>query len=162
MITVIAAVSANGIIGDNNTLLWHISEDLRRFRRITSGHPVIMGRKTYESLGRPLPDRTNVVVTRSDMRFEGCIRASSPAEAVSMFDAAEEVFVIGGAQIYAALLPVADRLCLTIVEHDYEGDTCFPLWSADEWSLVESERHECGETFPYPFRFETYERKRNF
>ena len=159
MITIIVAVSQNGIIGDKNSLLWHITEDLQRFRRLTSGHPVIMGRKTFESIGRPLPNRTNVVVTRGNSEFEGCRRAGSLEEAVAMFNDEDEVFVIGGAQIYAEALKIADRMQLTVVEHDYEGDTAFPSWSAEDWRLVSSERYECGEKFAYPFRFELYEKK---
>ena len=159
--SIIAAVAQNGVIGDKNSLLWHIPEDMRFFRRISSGHPVIMGRKTFESIGRPLPDRTNVVVTRqADARFEGCRCASSLEEAFAMFDDSEEVFVIGGAQIYAAALPEADRLYLTVVERDYEGDTSFPQWNRDEWRQVSQERHERGEKFEYPFRFELFERRK--
>ena len=161
MITIIVAVAQNGVIGDKNSLLWHISEDMRHFRRLTSGHPVIMGRKTFESIGRALPDRTNVVITRGDSEFEGCRRAGSLEEAVAMFAPDEEVFVIGGAQIYAEALPVAERMYITVVEHDYEGDTSFPSWNRDEWQLVWSERHEKGETFAYPFRFEKHVRIRN-
>ena len=123
MVSVIVAVAENGIIGDKNTLLWHISEDLRNFKRVTSGHPVIMGRKTFDSLGRPLPNRTNVVVTRQNLEIEGCKVVHSLEEALSLFSPEEEVFVIGGAQIYAEALPLADRFYLTRVHHAYEGDT---------------------------------------
>lgn len=159
-ITIIAAVARNGIIGDRNTLLWHISEDMKHFRRLTSGHPVVMGRKTFDSIGRPLPQRTNVVITRSDRTFAGCLRAGSLEEALGMLDGGDEIFIIGGAQIYASALPVADRMELTIVERDYEGDTSFPEWNRAEWRLVRVERFERGETFDAPFRFETYERIR--
>ena len=101
MVSIIVAVAANGVIGDKNSLLWHISEDLRFFKRTTSGHPVIMGRKTFESLGRPLPNRTNVVISRTIDSIEGCTVVRSLEEAIAMFPAEEEVFVIGGAQIYA-------------------------------------------------------------
>ena len=102
MISIIVAVAENGTIGDRNTLLWHISEDLKHFKALTSGHPVIMGRKTYESLGRPLPNRTNVVLTRGDGEFPGCRVVHALDEALALFPAGEELFVIGGAQIYAA------------------------------------------------------------
>ena len=107
MVSIIVAVAENGVIGDKNALLWHISEDLKYFKSVTSGHPVVMGRKTYESLGRPLPNRTNVVVTRQEMEIPGCRVAHSIEEAVALFPADEEVFVIGGAQIYAQALPLA-------------------------------------------------------
>lgn len=158
MVSVIVAVAENGVIGDKNTLLWHISEDLRNFKRVTSGHPVIMGRKTFDSLGRPLPNRTNVVITRQNLEIEGCKVVHSLEEALSLFSPEEEVFVIGGAQIYAEALPLADRFYLTRVHHAYEGDTSFPKWNESEWSLVESERFERGEKYEYPFTIEIYER----
>lgn len=159
MTSIIVAVAANGVIGDNNSLLWHISEDLRNFKRITSGHPVVMGRKTFESLGRPLPNRTNVVVSRTVTEIEGCRVAASLDEAIAMFPEDEEVFIIGGAQIYAQALDAADKIYLTRVEHDYEGDTSFPEWDATRWRLTSREAFPRGEKYPYPFAFEEYERK---
>ena len=159
MISVIVAVAENGTIGDNNTLLWHITEDMKRFRQLTTGHPVVMGRKTYDSLGRPLPNRRNVVISRQDLAIEGCEVVHSLEEALALFQAEEEVFIIGGAQIYAEAMPVADRFYLTVVGHPYEGDTLFPAWNPLDWQLVELERFEQGLAYPYPFRFETYERK---
>lgn len=159
MISIIVAVAANGVIGDNNSLLWHISEDLRNFKRITSGHPVIMGRKTFESLGRPLPDRTNVVVSRTATAIDGCRVAASLDEAIAMFPADEEAFIIGGAQIYAQALDAADKIYITRVGRDYEGDTSFPEWDATRWRLVSREEFARGEKYPYPFAFEEYVRK---
>ena len=159
MISIIAAVAQNGVIGDKNALLWHISEDLRFFKRTTSGHPVIMGRKTYESLGRPLPNRTNVVISRTPREIEGCTVVSSLEEAIALFPKEEEIFIIGGAQIYALALGVANKMYLTKVYHDYQGDTSFPEWNANEWQLTQKESFECGEKYPHPFSFETYERK---
>lgn len=160
MLSIIVAVASNGTIGDRNSLLWHISEDMRYFKRVTSGHPVVMGRRTFESLGRPLPGRTNVVVTRSATQFDGCLTANSIEQAVAMFAPDEEVFIIGGAQIYAQTLPMADRLYLTRVCRDYAGDTSFPEWDASQWRMVSSERFERGEKFDAPFAFELYERIR--
>ncbi|MBE6186555.1 MAG: dihydrofolate reductase [Alistipes sp.] len=158
MISIIVAVAQNGVIGDKNSLLWHISEDMRFFKRTTSGHPVIMGRKTYESLGRPLPNRTNVVISRTLGELEGCTVVRSLEEAIALFPTEEEVFVIGGAQIYALALNVADRFYLTRVGHDYEGDTSFPTWNESEWRLISREAYEQGEKYPHPFAFEIYER----
>lgn len=158
MISIIVAVAQNGVIGDKNSLLWHISEDMRFFKRATSGHPVIMGRKTYESLGRPLPNRTNVVISRTLGELEGCTVVRSLEEAIALFPMEEEVFVIGGAQIYALALNVADRFYLTRVSHDYEGDTSFPTWNESEWRLISREAYEQGEKYPHPFAFEIYER----
>ena len=159
MVSIIVAIAQNGTIGDKNSLLWHIKEDMRFFRTTTSGHAVIMGRKTFESLGsRPLPKRTNIVITRQDVMFEGALTAHSLEEAIRMADGDEEIFVIGGAQIYAEALKVADRLYITRVEHDYEGDTSFPEFDLSAWRLVAEERHECGEEYEYPFSFQTFDR----
>jgi dihydrofolate reductase len=159
MVSVIVAVAENGVIGDKNSLLWHISEDLRNFKRVTSGHPVIMGRKTFESLGRPLPNRKNVVITRQDITIEGCEVVHSLDEALGLFSAGEEVFVIGGAQIYREAMPLADRFYLTRVHHSYQGDTSFPEWSEADWILTESEHFERGEKYEYPFTIEVYNRR---
>lgn len=161
MISLIAAVARNQVIGADNCLIWHISEDLRHFKTITSGHPVIMGRKTFESLGRPLPNRTNVVISRqTDYRAEGCIVVDSLVNALLLFPAAEEVFIIGGAQIYAQALPLADRFYLTEVGADYSGDTYFPEWDRSEWRLTEQDSFPRGEKFPHPFAFLRYDRIR--
>lgn len=162
MLSIIVAVSRNGIIGDRNSLLWHISEDMRFFRRTTSSHTVIMGRKTFESLGcRPLPKRDNIVITRGDgAQFEGVQIVHSLDEAVRAAAADTEAFIIGGAQIYAEALPVADRLYITRIDRDYRGDTRFPDYPADEWQMVSREEHDRGEQFEYPFAFELYERRR--
>lgn len=159
MLSIIVAVAENGIIGDNNSLLWHIREDMLRFRRITSGHPVIMGRKTFESIGRPLPNRTNVVVSRQDIAIEGCTVVHSLDEAIAAFPREEEIFIIGGAQIYAQALPLADKVYLTQVHRDYAGDTSFPRLDESEWREVLREDFKRGETFDAPFSFVDYERK---
>ncbi len=156
MISIIVAVAQNGVIGGDNRLLWHISEDLKNFKRITSGHPVIMGRKTFESLGRPLPNRTNVVITRQDIEFEGCTVVHSLAEALALFTAEQEVFIIGGAEIYREGLEIAHKLYITRVHHTYQGDTLFPEYNTSEWELTSSESFERGERYEYPFTFEEY------
>ena len=158
MVSIIVAIAANGVIGDKNSLLWHIKEDMRFFRQKTTSHPVIMGRKTYDSLGRPLPNRTNVVISRTLNHIEGCTVVHSLEEAIALFPSEEEIFIIGGAQIYAQALDVADRMYITHIEHSYEGDTSFPEWDSAQWQLVEKESMLCGENFRYPFSFETYVR----
>ncbi len=161
MISIIVAIARDGVIGGGNRLLWHIREDLQRFKRITSGHPVVMGRKTFESLGRPLPNRTNVVITRqADYRAEGCTVVGSLEEAFALFPATEEVFVIGGAQVYAQALPVADRMYITRVDAAYEGDTWFPAFDASGWQETFREEHPQGETFEHPYTFVDYRRAR--
>lgn len=160
MVSIIVAIAQNGTIGDKNSLLWHIKEDMRFFRTTTSGHPVIMGRKTFESLGsKPLPKRTNIVITRADREFEGALTAHSLEEAIRMAGEDEEIFVMGGAQIYSEALSVVDRMYITVVERDYEGDTSFPEIDFSQWELVNVVRHERGEEYESPFEFRTYDRK---
>lgn len=159
MISIIAAVASNGVIGGNNTMPWHISEDLKRFKAITSGHPVVMGRKTFESLGRALPNRRNVVITRdSGYQAPGAETAGSLKDALALFDPSEEVFIIGGGEIYRQTLPLADRMYLTWVCADIDGDTTFPEFDTRAWKVTFSERHERGEKFPHPFEFVDYKR----
>lgn len=159
MISIIVAVAQNGIIGGDNTLLWHISEDLKHFKAITTGHPVVMGRKTYESLGRPLPNRRNVVITRQDgFEAPGCDVVNSLDAAFALFGSDEEIFVIGGGEIYAQALEVADKFYLTVVHKDYEGDTSFPEWDRGLWREVSRESYERGEKFEFPFDFIEYAR----
>ena len=159
MVSIIVAIAQNGTIGDKNSLLWHIKEDMRFFRTTTSGHPVIMGRKTFESLGsKPLPKRTNIVITRADREFEGALTAHSLEEAIRMAGEDEEIFVMGGAQIYREALSVVDRMYITVVERDYEGDTSFPKIDYSQWKLVDVVRHERGEEYEFPFEFRTYDR----
>lgn len=159
MVSIIVAIAQNGTIGDKNSLLWHIKEDMRFFRTTTSGHAVIMGRKTFESLGsKPLPKRTNIVITRADREFEGALTAHSLPEAIAMAGDDEEIFIIGGAQIYNEALSVADRMYITRVERNYEGDTSFPAIDYSQWRLLAEERHERGEEYDSPFTFQTFER----
>ena len=161
MLSIIVAIAQNGTIGDKNALLWHIKEDMRFFRTTTSGHPVIMGRKTFESLGsKPLPKRKNIVITRSDVVFEGAFVANSLEEAIEMAGDDAEIFIMGGAQIYAKALDVADRMYITRVERDYEGDTSFPAIDFSQWELVSEERYERGEDYDAPFAFLTYDKRR--
>lgn len=161
MISIIVAIAQNGTIGDKNALLWHIKEDMRFFRTTTSGHAVVMGRKTFDSLGsKPLPKRKNIVITRSDREFEGAFAAHSLEEAVRMAEGDEEIFIIGGAQIYREALAIADRMYITRVEHDYEGDTTFPEVDYNLWKLIAEERHERGEEYEWPFAFLIYDRVR--
>ena len=161
MISIIVAVAQNGIIGGDNSLLWHITEDLQRFTAITTGHPVVMGRKTFESLGRPLPKRRNVVITRQDdFTAEGVEVVHSLEEAVALFGPQEEVFIIGGGEIYRQAMDIADRLYITVVHHDYQGDTRFPEIDEKTWARTSSEYNERGRDFEYPFEYIDYIRKR--
>lgn len=158
MLTIIAAVADNGIIGEGNRLIWHISEDLRFFKRATSGHTVIMGRKTFESIGKALPNRRNIVVSRSPQtHWEGTEQASSLEEAYRM-TRQEDAFVIGGGEIYKQAIELADRLMITEVHHPYPGDCYFPVIDQKIWKEVSREDFPRGEKFEYPFSFTVYER----
>jgi dihydrofolate reductase len=141
MISIIVAIAENYAIGKNNDLLWHIPEDLKRFKRITTGHKIIMGKKTYLSLPfRPLPNRENIVITDNPADvFPGCTLVYSVTEAMNRCKPGEENFIIGGASVYRQFLPFADRLYLTLVHKEFEGDVFFPVINFDDWTVVSRE-----------------------
>ena len=142
-ITLIAAVARNGVIGLDGDMPWHLPDELRHFRATTMGHTLVMGRKTFDAIGRPLPGRRTVVVTRDPAwRHAGVEVAHSFAEAISLAGPADEVFVAGGAQVYAEALPFAHRLLLTEVDAEPEGDTWFPEWPREEWRESDREPHD--------------------
>lgn len=143
-ISLVVAMSENRVIGVDNHLPWHIPEDLKRFKKITSGHPIIMGRKTYESIGRPLPNRTNIIISRNkDFRAEGTITCHSLEEAIKWASQAsgnDEIFIIGGGEIFKQALPIADRIYLTTVHWPYEGDAFFPEIKMDSYKETAKEQ----------------------
>jgi dihydrofolate reductase len=148
----VAAVAENGVIGANGKLPWHLPEDLQHFKRLTSGHPVIMGRRTWESIGRPLPNRVNIVVSRrSDFRAEGAQVASSLQHALALCPAAEPVFVIGGNEVFRAALPCASGLVLTCIHRPYEGDVRFPEFDRADWKEVRREERVAANGIPFAF-----------
>jgi dihydrofolate reductase len=159
-ISIIVAVADNNAIGKDNDLLWHISDDLKRFKKITSGHKIIMGKKTFLSLPvRPLPNRTSIVITDDPAdHYEGCIMAYSIEDAISKCGEEEECFIIGGGSVYTQFLPLADKLYLTKVNRSYEADTFFPEIRSDEWELIEQEDHIDEENNSLPFSFQIYTR----
>lgn len=159
-VTLVAAMAENRVIGRDNGLPWHLPADLRRFKRLTSGHPVIMGRKTFDSIGRrPLPNRRNIVVTRDpDLAAPGAETAPSLDEALARLGEDTEVFVLGGAEIFRLALPRADRMVLTIVHAEVAGTVLFPQWNPDHWRLVEEEEHSADAQNAYDLSFRTYER----
>jgi dihydrofolate reductase len=161
-VTLILARARNGVIGAGGGLPWHLPEDLAFFKRTTMGHPIVMGRKTWESIGRPLPGRRSVVVTR-DRGFSatGAEVVHSLDEAIALCCTAEEIFVIGGAHLYAVALPRADRLLLTEIHADFEGDTFLPAPSADTWAEASREEHPATNTRPFRFDFVDYRRRRS-
>ena len=161
MISIIVAIAENYAIGKNNDLLWHIPEDLKRFKRITSGHKIIMGKRTYESLPyRPLKNRTNIVI--SDIpgdRYEGCVMAYSIEDAMEHCLPDEECFIIGGGMVYRQFLPLADKLYITWVDKAFDADIFFPEIDPDTWEETEREEGD-GEGLDFTYSFVTYERKK--
>ena len=165
-LAIIVAAARNGVIGRGNSLPWHLPGDLKYFKRITMGKPVVMGRKTFESIGRPLPGRTNVVISRNP-RFaaEGVQVAASLDQALELAaeiawsDGIDELVVIGGEQIYREALPRAQRLYLTEVHADIEGDTVLPPVRWEEWREVSRERHTAGGANAYDYSFVVFERR---
>lgn len=148
----IVAIAKNNVIGKNNTLIWHIPEDLKHFKRTTLGKPIIMGRKSFESIGKPLPGRTNIIISRSykpSENNEDTILQHAPsiesaidlAKSIAERDGQNEVFITGGGQIYTETLPYIERLYITILDRDYEGDTFFPEINWDEWTIKEKREH---------------------
>lgn len=143
-ITIIAAVAQNRVIGKDNDLIWYIPDDLKHFKKLTAGHHIIMGRKTYESMMRPLPKRVNIVISRDpDYRAEGCLMATSLEEAIKMVDPSEnEAFIIGGGSIYGLALNMATKMELTEVKTEVDGDTFFPDFDKSKWELISRANQE--------------------
>jgi dihydrofolate reductase len=161
-LSLVAAVARGGVIGREGTLPWHLPEDMARFRELTIGHPVVMGRRTWDSLPvrfRPLPGRRNVVVTRNETwAADGAERAGSLGDALELLEDTPQGFVIGGAEVFAEALPLADELLLTEVDLDVEGDTFFPSW--DRHSFEETSRDSHVSSDGTPFSFVTYVRRK--
>jgi dihydrofolate reductase len=162
MISLIVAIADNRAIGKNNDLLWHLPDDLKHFKRTTSGHPIIMGRKTFESFGaRPLPKRTNVVITRGNAYTSAgnLVVVRSLDEALEQVKEDDEIFIIGGGEIYKQAMPLIDRMYLTVVHHQFEADTYFPAFDESQWTEVANEYHPADEKHAYAFTIKTLERK---
>jgi len=159
IISLIAAMDKNRVIGKNNSLPWNLPADMKYFRDKTKGKPVIMGRKTHESIGKPLPKRTNIIITRDqNYKTEGCIIVHSTDEALKAVGNPEEIMVIGGSQIYKEFLPKANRMYLTFIDAEFEGDTYFPEYNIEEWKETSYEEHERDAENPYDYRFVVLER----
>jgi dihydrofolate reductase len=157
-IAIIAAVARNGVIGVRNRMPWHLPEDLKRFRRLTLGHAVIMGRRTFESIGKPLPGRNNIVVTRSpDWTHPGCHAVHSLEAALAAVRVREDAFVIGGAEIYTLALPFACRLYMTEIECDFDGDAFFPEFDRSRWGEVSREPRVLGGAAGFSYDFVAYD-----
>ena len=156
-ISIIVAMARNGVIGANNALPWHLSADLKRFKSLTMGHHIIMGRKTFQSIGRVLPGRTSVVVTRNPaFRYEGVLTAASVPEAIQRSSQDTEIFIIGGEAVFREALPLATRIHATEIARDYDGDTFFPAFDRTQWRETGAEPFVEGELRG---RFVTYDKK---
>lgn len=160
MITLIAAVAENNALGKNNQLLWHLPDDFKRFKTITTGHHIIMGRKTFESFPKPLPNRTHIIITRQkNYHREGCIIVDSLEKAIAICHKDIELFIIGGGEIYNQSIEIADKLDITMVQHSFEADTFFPKIDLNIWKLTSTEFHPKDERHLYDFSFQTFLRK---
>lgn len=161
IVALVVAMGSNRVIGRDNTLPWHMPADLRHFRAVTLGKPVVMGRKTHESIGRPLPDRTNIVISRrAGYEAPGCIVLSSLEAAFERCRNSSEVMVIGGASVYRHAMPHAQRIYLTQIHQDFEGDSFFPEFEGSAWSETERSDHPADAKNPYPYSFIVLEPKR--
>jgi dihydrofolate reductase len=159
-ISIIVAVDRQRGIGKDGDLPWRLPADLKHFKRTTMGHPIVMGRKTHESIGKALPSRTNIVATRQhDYTAEGCVIVDSFENAIAAAQADDdEVMIVGGASIYEAALPHTDRIYLTVVDGDFDTDTFFPALEPNTWTVVDEESHEADEKNAHPYTFYTLER----
>lgn len=160
-ISFVVAYDRKRTIGKDNRLPWRLPDDMKHVREITIGKPLIMGRRTWDSIGRPLPGRTSIVMTRDrDFRCDGCLVARTADEALNLAGAAPEVIVFGGARVFEEFLPRADRIYLTEVDTEVDGDTYFPKVDPAEWREVERTRHPADDRHPYVFSFVTLDRVR--
>ncbi len=158
-ITMIAAAAQNNELGKNNNLIWHISEDLKRFKRLTSGHPIIMGRKTFESMPKALPNRTNIVLTtKKDYKPVGAIVVNNINDALSLVKDDQQPFIIGGGEIYRLFMDHCSRIELTRVHHNFEADVFFPEIDLTKWSLIAQEDFTSTKDQPYNYSYLTYDK----
>ena len=160
MIILIAAVAENNALGKNNDLLWHLPNDFKRFKEITSGHHIVMGRKTFESFPKPLPNRTHVIITRQkDYVHEGCIVVQDLEKAIAVCPKDEDIFIIGGGEIYSQSIHIADQLDITRVHHSFEADVFFPEIDPEIWTLTSEIFNPKDEKHLYNYTFQTFVRK---
>ena len=156
----IAAAAENNALGKDNELVWHLPNDFKRFKTLTSGHYIVMGRKTFESFPKPLPNRTHVIITRQkNYKAEGCIIVDSIEKALLVCPKNEDTFIIGGGEIYTLSLPFADKIEITRVHHSFEADAYFPVLNEEEWILVHSDYNKKDEKHIYDYTYLTYVRK---
>ncbi|MFS0656731.1 type 3 dihydrofolate reductase [Bacillus sp. 179-C3.3 HS] len=160
MISMIVATGNDRVIGLDNQMPWHLPADLTYFKKVTSGHTIVMGRKTFESIGRALPHRRNVVLTTSPtFQAEGCDIVHSIEDILSLVSNEQELFIIGGSKLYEEMMPHADRLYITHIHHSFEGDRYFPPYDENDWTIVSREKGQSDEKNPYNYEFVVYDRK---
>tara|TARA_R110000868_G_scaffold52221_4_gene165259 strand:+ start:49839 stop:50339 length:501 start_codon:yes stop_codon:yes gene_type:complete len=160
-IILIAAAAENNALGKDNELLWHLPDDFKRFKSITTGHTIIMGRKTFESFPKPLPNRKHIIITRAknyQTAFENCIVVHSLEEALKLSETEQDVYIIGGGEIYSLSLKNANKIELTRVHENFEADTFFPEFDVTKWKLIKEDYHPKDEKHKYDFTYLTYER----
>lgn len=161
MIILIAAAAQNNALGKDNKLLWHLPDDFKHFKNYTTGHFIIMGRKTFETFPKLLPNRTHVIITRQKgYMAQGCIVVHSLQEALQVVPKNQDIFIIGGAEIYKQALPLAQKIELTRVHYNFDADAFFPEINLSEWNLVQEKHHPKDEKHQYSFTFQTFERKK--
>lgn len=158
-IQAVVIVDQNNGIGKNNQLLCHMPADLKHFKQLTVGHPVIMGRKTFDSMGKALPNRRNIVVSRQELKIEGCEVVHSLDKAIEICQGENLISIIGGATIFEQALDIVNYLYLTCIHHTFDADTFFPEIDPEIWKIKEKEDHEADDKNPYPYSFITYERR---
>lgn len=159
-LSLIVARASNGVIGNNNDLIWHLPDDLKFFKQKTSGHHIIMGRKTFESVGRPLPNRTNVIITGNpQFQAEGAVIMHSLEEALALAKEDDEPFVVGGAELYELAMPHVDCMYITEIHAEYEGDTRFPDFDKSQWDISDEQAHPADDKHAVPFTITTYKRR---
>jgi dihydrofolate reductase len=162
VISILVAIADNNVIGKDNKLVWNLPADLRLFKNLTMGHTIVMGRKTFDSIGKPLPGRKSIIITRQkDYKVEGCVVVNSLEEAMQKIENEDEVFIIGGAQIFELAMELADRVYLTKIDNAFEGDTFFPEIHSDQWVLTKNESFLPDEKNVYSYTFKIYNRKIN-
>jgi dihydrofolate reductase len=160
MITIIAAIAQNNALGKDNKLIWHLPADLKRFKQVTLHHHIIMGRKTFESLGKPLPNRTTIIITRNkNYNAKGCLVVNSLEKAIEAAKSDANPYILGGAEIYAQAIKIADKLDITYVHHTFEADAFFPEINTDIWEEVYRKDLKADEKNKYNYSFVTYQRK---
>ncbi|MBU8968780.1 type 3 dihydrofolate reductase [Bacillus altitudinis] len=160
MISMIVATGKDRVIGKDNQMPWHLPADLAYFKKVTSGHSIVMGRKTFESIGRALPNRRNIVLTTSSsFQAEGCEVFHSIDDILTIAKTEEELLIIGGSKLYEEMMPYADRLYITHIHHSFEGDRFFPYYDEDHWTVVSREKGHRDEKNPYNYEFVVYDRK---